>query len=235
MVARPQFMEPAKGLGAARRGTVMHFVMQHVDLQKLAATIRTVENKADAVAAADAIATADSTATADSAATADSTAATVDHALRAELEAQLVSMVAHEQLTAPEAEVVNIAAISAFFRTSFGKRMLSSSSVKRETAFNIEIKCTEIYKELSVEFYGNETMLLQGVIDCWFETEDGLVLLDYKTDYVPAGGSDLIRERYKIQLDYYTRALERITGEKVVEKYLYLFHNNELLSFENGD
>lgn len=199
IVARPLFMEPEKGLGAARRGTVMHFVMQHVDLQKLAA----IQKAEEAVNAA--------------------------NALTRELEAQLVSMVVNEQLTATEAEVVDIEAIGAFFRTSVGKRMLSSTSVKRETAFNIEIKCTEIYKELPKELYGNETMLLQGVIDCWFEANDGLVLLDYKTDYVPAGGADIIRERYKVQLDYYTRALERITGKKVVEKYLYLFYSGELL------
>ena len=211
IVARPPFMEAAKGLSAARKGTVMHFVMQHVDLERLATTIRNAVNKADEAAAA--------------------VIAAVDYALGAELKAQLASMVVHEQLTAPEAEVVNIAAIGAFFRTSLGKRMLSSSSIQRETAFNIEIKCTEIYKELPEELYGNETMLLQGVIDCWFEAEDGLVLLDYKTDYVPAGRADLIRERYKVQLDYYTRALERITGKKVTQKYLYLFYNGELLSF----
>jgi ATP-dependent helicase/nuclease subunit A len=105
-----------------------------------------------------------------------------------------------------------------------------AESVRRETAFNIEIPCIEIYKELPSGTYGSETMLLQGVIDCWFEAEDGIVLLDYKTDYVPSGGAGLIRERYRIQLDYYTRALEKITGKKVGEKYLYLFHSGELLS-----
>lgn len=200
MVARPIFMEHEKGLGAARIGTVMHFVMQHVDLNRVAAIQNAEEMESKA------------------------------NELNRELEAQLVSMADNEQLTAAEAEVVNIAAISAFFRTSVGKRMLKTMTVRRETSFNIEIKCIEIYKELPEELYGNETMLLQGVIDCWFETEGGLVLLDYKTDYVPAGGAEIIRERYKVQLDYYARALERITGKKVVEKYLYLFHSGELLS-----
>jgi ATP-dependent helicase/nuclease subunit A len=59
-----------------------------------------------------------------------------------------------------------------------------------------------------------DAMLLQGVIDCWIETEAGLVLLDYKTDFVPAGGSDVIKQRYKVQIDYYTKALEKITAGK---------------------
>lgn len=208
LVARPLFMEPEKGLSAARRGTIMHFVMQHIDLKRIAAGVSVVFPEGQLMLGGQSI----------------------NNALNSELQSQLRAMAANEQLTAAEAEIVDIKAISSFFGTELGKRMLSAASVNRETAFNIEIKCTEIYKELPEELYGNETMLLQGVIDCWFEAEDGLVLLDYKTDYVPAGGAELIRERYKIQLDYYTRALEKITGRKVTEKYLYLFHTGDLLN-----
>jgi ATP-dependent helicase/nuclease subunit A len=191
MMARPAFLEPERGLDAARRGSVMHFVMQHLDFKRLAS---------------------------------------IDGSLQNELKSQLSVMEAKEQLTSAEAEIVNVAAISTFFGTALGKRMLGAKSVRRETAFNIEIKCTEIYRDLPQNLYGSETMLLQGVIDCWFEADNGIVLLDYKTDYVPAGGAELIRERYWVQLDYYTRALEQISGKKVTEKYLYLFHSGELLS-----
>ena len=65
----------------------------------------------------------------------------------------------------------------------------------------------------------------------WFETEDGLVLLDYKTDYVPLGRADIIRDRYREQIDYYTKALEKITSQKVTERYLYLFSIGELVKY----
>lgn len=55
------------------------------------------------------------------------------------------------------------------------------------------------------------------------------MLLDYKTDYVPAGRSEIIRDRYRVQIDYYTKALEKITGKKVKERYLYLFYSGELV------
>jgi len=42
-----------------------------------------------------------------------------------------------------------------------------------------------------------ETLLLQGVVDCYFEEPDGIVLVDYKTDYVAPGNVETIRERYK--------------------------------------
>jgi len=149
----------------------------------------------------------------------------------AELEAQLADMVEKDQLTADEAEVVDIEEICRFFRTTVGSSMLFAPFVRRETAFTIEIKCTEIYKDLPEDLYGDESLLLQGVIDCWFEVDGGLVLLDYKTDYVPPEGSGIIKERYKVQIDYYTRALEKITGKKVVEKYLYLFDSGELVKY----
>ena len=51
--------------------------------------------------------------------------------------------------------------------------------------------------------------------------EDGLVLIDYKTDHVVRGRESLLKERYGIQLEYYKRALEQMTGKKVTEKIIY--------------
>ena len=246
LAARPRFIETDKGLDAAGRGTIMHFVMQNIDLARLAAFAQKagiaagMSDTAPTPEAASMPATEAAIASAavqppeadTKAADASDTAPTPEatRVLDEELSSQLAAMVAKEQLTAAEAEAVRIPAISRFFRSAVGMRMLQTGTVHRETAFTIEMKLTDIYKELPDALYGNETMLLQGVIDCWFETKDGLVLLDYKTDYVPAGGSDLIRKRYKVQLDYYTRALEKITGKKVSETYLYLFHTGELLN-----
>ena len=65
------------------------------------------------------------------------------------------------------------------------------------------------------------TVLVQGIIDAYFEESDGLVVLDYKTDqiYTPEG----LIERYHSQLDYYAKALEQLTQKKVKEKIIYSF------------
>lgn len=196
MIERPLFMEPEKGLSAAHRGTVMHFVMQHLELGKLSG----IDN---------------------------------DEELLNEIRSQLSSMKERELLTQAEAESVRPQAVAAFFGSSAGKLMLDMHrSVHRETAFNIEVRISEIYGSMSSRQTSDiDAMLLQGVIDCWIETEAGLVLLDYKTDFVPAGGSDVIKQRYKVQIDYYTKALEKITGRKVVKRYLYLFSSGELLQY----
>ena len=69
-----------------------------------------------------------------------------------------------------------------------------------------------------------ELVLIQGIIDAYLEEPEGLVLIDYKTDHVPAGlprGAKLLTDRYRIQLDYYARALTQLTGKKVKERIIY--------------
>ena len=62
-------------------------------------------------------------------------------------------------------------------------------------------------------------MLIQGIIDVWLEEEGGMVLIDYKTDHVSDG--EILVKRYKVQLDYYQRALEQMTGKRVKERIIY--------------
>jgi len=183
LIKKPQFLEEKKGLNAAEEGTVLHFVMQHLDFKN------------------------------------------------PDIMSQIDKMVEKDLLTKVQAESVRVEKIRLFLKSEIGKRILASSSVKREVPFNMEIPCHELYKDMDDSSYKNETFLLQGIIDCFFEEPDGLVLLDYKTDYVPMGGIDSVKERYRAQIDYYARALESLTGKKVKEKCIYLFYNNEILEY----
>ena len=85
----------------------------------------------------------------------------------------------------------------------------------------------EIGPEYRAEAIAGEQILVQGIIDAWFEEADGLVLVDYKTDRVdPREGKaaeERLAGRYRPQFDYYQRALERSTGKPVKERYLYSF------------
>ena len=77
-------------------------------------------------------------------------------------------------------------------------------------------------RRLKSSFPEEETVLIQGIIDVFFEEEDGVVLLDYKTDSVGTLGE--LWNRYETQLDYYQEAVEKIFGKKVKERILYSFH-----------
>ncbi len=81
---------------------------------------------------------------------------------------------------------------------------------------------------LKDDFPSEETVLIQGIIDVFFEEEDGFVVLDYKTDAVSAP-EELVK-RYAVQLAYYSEALAQISGypgesgaKPVKERIIYSF------------
>lgn len=75
----------------------------------------------------------------------------------------------------------------------------------------------------------DEPVLIQGIIDACLEEDDGLVLLDYKTDRIGQGQEDVLVKRYRVQLDYYQRALEQIMKKNVKERYIYSLHLMEVI------
>ena len=121
-----------------------------------------------------------------------------------------------------EAAAVSLGKIAAFFDSEIGKRAANAAREGR------------LYKEKHFTIKHildgtDEEVLVQGIIDCWFEDEDGnLVLVDYKTNSRTEG----IRELYEEQIALYTEALEKATGRKVKESYLYLFKTDEAVSMQ---
>ncbi len=175
VLAEPQFEKEEKIVGAAR-GSVVHFVMQHLDLAQ---------------------------------ATDEKTIA-----------AQIQKMQTDGFLSEAEAAAVSPAEIAAFFKTPLGRRMCVSHGVQREFLFEIQVSAAELFKE----YTGDAHLLLQGIIDCFFEENGEIVLLDYKTDRATTEAEIAdIRARYAVQVHYYKQAIEQITGKRVKEKYLYLF------------
>ncbi|NTV90954.1 MAG: helicase-exonuclease AddAB subunit AddA, partial [Clostridiales bacterium] len=147
--------------------------------------------------------------------------------LRGEVGRQVERMVGDGVLSEPEAEIVDTGRVAAFFASEIGTRLLNSRRVQREMPFTLGLKSDELFSSPQ----GEEMILLQGVIDCCFEEDGGLVLLDYKTDYVREGLSapEVIAKRYKLQLEYYSRALSGITGQIVKERCIYLFSTGETI------
>ena len=72
-----------------------------------------------------------------------------------------------------------------------------------------------------VVYDSDEEILIQGIVDAYFEEDGELVVVDYKTDRVHQP-EELI-DRYKVQLDYYAKALQQLTGMYVKEKIIYSF------------
>ena len=111
--------------------------------------------------------------------------------------------------------------IQKFLRSPLAWRMWQAQrrgSLYREQPFVLGIDA----RRLKGEFPETETVLIQGIIDVFFEEEGGLVLLDYKTDAVSS--MEELWNRYETQLDYYQEAVQKLSGKPVRERMLYSFH-----------
>ncbi|MDO4544744.1 MAG: helicase-exonuclease AddAB subunit AddA [Bacillota bacterium] len=127
-------------------------------------------------------------------------------------------LVAEGFLTEEERLQVDEDAIAAFFMQPEGKRAAMADSLQKEREFILQ-------KEIE-----GEEAIVQGIIDCYFEEEDGLVLIDYKNSRLgrDADQEQVVRE-YRQQLALYREALEAATGRQVKEMYLYLFRYRKFL------
>ena len=128
------------------------------------------------------------------------------------------------ELSAEKAAAVNPNYIIDFYNTDLGKRIMKSNKVVREAPFEIEISASSVYNSC-----GNEKILLQGIIDCYFYEGGEIVIVDYKSDYYT--DIDDIKEKYKEQLEYYKLAIEKICKKTVKNTYLYLFSTGSVVSY----
>jgi ATP-dependent helicase/nuclease subunit A len=114
--------------------------------------------------------------------------------------------------------VIDKQKVAAFANSEMAARIRKAIKVHRERDFSMTMSAAEAYDN---DYYlpSGAHVIIRGVIDLYFEEEDGLVLLDYKTD--KQEDADYYINTYDIQLELYKRALERSTGKKVKETYIY--------------
>lgn len=126
-------------------------------------------------------------------------------------------------LTQKEAESIDNSKILKFLSSPLNQKLKYSEKIYREQPFVMGMSPYEIYKEEKYK-NSNSTILVNGIIDLFFQDEKGdIILVDYKTDYVKNGNYEAIMDRYKIQIELYKKAIELNTGKNVAECYLYLF------------
>ncbi len=119
-------------------------------------------------------------------------------------------------------EGINFDRLSRFFQSELAHRMQKAwqnGCLYREQPFVIGIPAREVKEEYESE----DLVLIQGIIDVYFEEEDGIVLVDYKTDAVAELGEEELLRRYQEQICYYEKALNQLLDKKVKEKIIYSF------------
>ncbi len=138
-------------------------------------------------------------------------------------------------------ERIRFPEIEAFFRSEVYARIKASREVYRERRFNVRLPAAEFTENAEDrESYRDETLLVQGVIDCFFrEADGGIVLLDYKTDRLSPyelshreAAEAALRGRHARQLSYYKAALTRIFGVPPKEALVYSMCLGDAVSVE---
>ena len=136
--------------------------------------------------------------------------------------AELSRMLDEGFISEEDAKRVRLGEIEAFRASPFILRMKNAKKLWRELRFNIRLPAEDFTEdEKRKNAVSGKLILVQGVIDCIIENEDGtLSLIDYKTDRLSheelrnkALAKAKLSRRYKSQLSYYKLAVERIFGK----------------------
>ena len=121
-------------------------------------------------------------------------------------------------LTNQQAEAVDAKKITRFFQSDIVKRVLKADDAKREFRFSLLCSAEDYFPG-----GGDDKILLQGIVDCFFEEDGELIVVDFKTDAVTVDTLTEKAKSYASQLTAYSDALERITGKHVKERIIYFF------------
>ncbi len=194
----PLFLQEQKAVEGARRGTVYHRVMEWLDLREMARCGCLEEGQQEDVAG---------------------------KRLRGWLLEQLGQMEAEGRLSPTEKAAVWLPDLSGFYLSSLGKRLIRAAqrgTLRREQQFLVGVPPAWLYPDKKAP--AHELVMIQGIIDAWFEEEDGVILVDYKTDKVPQDeGEAVLKSRYEIQIAQYRQALGMMEGKPVKEAWIYSF------------
>ena len=145
------------------------------------------------------------------------------------------SLVLEGYISKEESEAINSDKIVKFFESNLGIRASSSQEIKREASFVLQKSA----KDLGIPgaLASDEKIIIQGTIDSFFKDSETAeyILIDFKTDYLKSDDQEAIDKivgEYKIQLQIYKEAIEKIKRVKVREVYLYLFYIDKAILIE---
>ncbi len=123
-------------------------------------------------------------------------------------------------LTEQQASAVDPYKLFEFVSSPLGQRVLKAKELNREFKFSVLLPARTL-GPWSVD----DKILFQGAIDCWFEDDDGITIIDFKTDRITDENLNDRITAYTPQVNSYSLALHSITGKKISHCILYFFSN----------
>ena len=133
---------------------------------------------------------------------------------------ELARLTAGGWLTGKQAESVNPAWISGFWRSALGREAKNAARLEREFKFSLLVPARRYFPGAEE----GEEIMLQGVVDCWFRDGRGdVTVIDFKTDAVTEWTALRRAEEYRPQLEAYAEALSQVLGAPVERRVLWFF------------
>ena len=125
-------------------------------------------------------------------------------------------------LTEEEARAANANMILGFTQSPWGRRMAAAEVIRE-----YEFSALFTPQELELGPYEDEQILMNGIIDMMLVEQDGLTILDFKTDRIEPGGEEEAVQKHKLQVEIYARATEKIFGRPVKEKLVFFLRTGK--------
>ncbi len=137
---------------------------------------------------------------------------------------ELDRMADRKLLTLEAKELVDCGKLYMFFQSPIGTKLREGIPHLREFKFSILDDGTRYGEGLE-----GEKVLLQGVVDCALLEEDGITVVDFKTDRISEEALSEAVKKYRLQVQTYSDALSRIYEQPIKKQYLYFFHLNQFV------
>lgn len=137
-----------------------------------------------------------------------------------DVDEQIERMVREHHLTEDEAKILERGKLGEFFKSDIAARIKKSPLLLREKKVTVGVRAGDIYPDIP-ENTADEMIVVQGYVDCAFEEDGELVIVDYKTDR--RTDEDMLKSRYINQLKMYEFALHECTGKKIHGTIIYSF------------
>ena len=141
-----------------------------------------------------------------------------------DIDAELDRLTEWQFITEAEAKAADKATLERFFGSEIYARIMAAHEVRREMRFLTELPASRLKPELQTE----DKIIVQGAVDMCFIEDDGIVVLDFKTDRVE--DVETLAETYGEQLEIYSKACEKIFSKPVKEKIIYSFHLSKFVT-----
>ena len=137
---------------------------------------------------------------------------------------QIARLTGRHLLTPAQAAAIPAWELECFLRSPIAEELRTAETLLREYRFTVLLPALALSEDAAAE----DHVLLQGIVDCCYGGKDGpLTVLDFKTDRVKGEELRLRAERYRPQLEAYSKALSRVLERPVGRRILCFLHAGE--------